>query len=218
MIFQKTGATNMLEATKRLTKEANEAKVMLRTIYDYAWIIIRVGAVSLLGGTTWSVSQYFQHQMSVHDAEVVQIVLITGFFFFHTTMAATVMAGVLKRYNLVRLALINKDRQAFEAQRAIILPGFIKFLLATFSTVIVYWFSRIHFESWQTGFMTATTLTLMLSLYWVVLTELDDPVDSPWFHHQAPSDWLCDDVPPTAPVINETVIAEKGSTVNMNNP
>lgn len=100
------------------------------------------------------------------------------------------LMDVLQRHRNVNISIMKKDQETFLLYRQIRLPGLSKVLLGILSFFIVAVMSLMTFESWWTGPFVIFAVTFTLSAYWVVVTELEDPVRGVWFRNEVPREWL----------------------------
>lgn len=162
------------------------------TIKSHAWLAIQpilVAGIAILISLIirhWFSGMYFHPE----DRESAITGPMAMLAIFHSVIAGGMLMEVVKRHREVTTTIFRVDKKAFDEIRYLRLPGFLKFFIAGLSTFLVIYtiLLRLHYV-WSENF-TIFTITWALSMYWVVLTELEDPTSGAWFNNRLPPELL----------------------------
>lgn len=164
-----------------------------QTIKNHAWLAIQpilVAVVAVL------VAKFERRWIGSHfhldDREFVITGPLAVLAILHSIIAGGMLVEVVRRHREVTTAIRRIDREMFEDNRCLRLPGFLKFFLGTLSIILVTYVSLIQFHYTWTEDFSVFTVTWVLSMYWVLITELEDPVSGAWFNNPMPEEWLTD--------------------------
>jgi hypothetical protein len=109
---------------------------------------------------------------------------------FHSIIAGHMYMDVQRRHREVQTCILKKDEDTFRINRNVRLPGFAKFFLACLSSTLVLLTLLIRYQNENTSLFLVFVVTFALSIFWVMITELEDPVSGAWFGNKAPVEWL----------------------------
>lgn len=162
-----------------------------KSIMKHAGLVVQSILMALIAVLA---SYGFQHFADTHFHAEDRELVITGplalLAILHSIIAGHMFMDVLRRNREVRACVIKEDKQTFQINWEVRLPGFAKFFLACLSTILVLFVSLINFHSEWTSDLSVFSVTFVLSTYWVMITELEDPVNSAWFDIEIPTEWL----------------------------
>lgn len=110
---------------------------------------------------------------------------------FYALMAAFVLAAVWQQWVTVEEAVNSDDKPAFLKHARKRIPGTIKLLILIFSTLLLGgFFFLAAFKSAWAGSFSIFAISLILSIYWAVVTDLDDPLTGVWNVSRVPKNWV----------------------------
>ncbi len=120
------------------------------------------------------------------------IVMTLGVAFSLT--AAVVLGAVWNQYRQIVVSVIRRDRDTFLMYRDERIPILLHLLLGAFSVPLVVIIGLLDYANIWSGLCSIFIAAFIISLYWVVATELDNPAKSIWFAGRVPKEWLAIDV------------------------
>ena len=109
---------------------------------------------------------------------------------FHAIVAGHILNKVWEEYKVVRRCLRDKDKDTFLRCRDDRIPIAIHLLLGSMSVVIQVLTLLVHFEKPFAGIAANFSVAFVLTLYWKVATNLDNPLRGAWYKDQIPKDWF----------------------------
>jgi hypothetical protein len=163
------------------------------SIISHAWLVAQS---VIMGGVAVFVSYVFRYFADTYFHNEDRELVITGplalLAILHSIIAGHMFMDVLRRNRDVQACVIRSDKETFLINKEVRLPGFAKFFLACLSCILVLFVSLIHFHNEWTNHLSVFCVTFVLSTYWVMITELEDPVSSVWFNNRIPTEWIID--------------------------
>lgn len=160
------------------------------SIRAHLWLLVQPVVVGTLGVAYSMLLHALGITFAHEDKELIFIGPYAALAIFHSILAGILLTDVLKRHRGVSVCILQNDKDTFLIYRQVRLPGLSKVLLGIFSFFLVTGMSLMTFSLWWTGPVVVFALTFLLSAYWVVVTELEDPLTAAWFHHKAPREWI----------------------------
>lgn len=161
------------------------------SIISHAWLVAQS---VIMGGVAVFVSYVFRYFADTYFHNEDREFVITGplalLAILHSIIAGHMFMDVLRRNRDVQACVIRNDKETFLINKEVRLPGFAKFFLACLSSILVLFVSLIHFHNEWTNNLSVFCVTFVLSTYWVMITELEDPVSGVWFTNRIPTEWL----------------------------
>ena len=121
---------------------------------------------------------------------------------FHAILAAAVLSKVWEEFKQIRHCILKMDEQGFSACLDDRIPFTIHLLLAAMSLLIVFSAMLVEYQHASAGLLVVGGLTFVLTLYWEVATNLDNPLSGAWYINRVPPSWI--KMRPVQPVERET--------------
>lgn len=106
----------------------------------------------------------------------------------YALFAGFLFVTVWGQWNAVEDAVRTKNLEKFTELKDKRIPPTVKFLLVIFSALLVGAFFLLSFQHLLTGSFAIFSVSLVVSLYWAVIMDLDDPFNGIW-NVEVPSDW-----------------------------
>jgi hypothetical protein len=160
----------------------------------HTWLFAQPIVVGLLAVCVTSIFRYWtQTHFHPEDREYIITGPLAVLAIFHSVIAGHMIMDVVRRHRDVIIAIRRKDQEKFEDNRCFRLPGFLKLFLGILSTILVAYVSLIRFHYVWAEQLSVFSVTWVLSMFWVIITELEDPVNGAWFGKQVPEEWLQDE-------------------------
>ncbi len=159
-------------------------------LYAHLGLLVKPAIVGSLIGLIWyfvffSLDWHFREaDESAFTDSVIPVIAM-----FHAIVAGHILNKVWEEYKVVRRCLRDKDKATFMRCRDDRIPIAIHLLLASMSIVIQAMTLLIHFERPFAGVAANFSVAFVLTLYWEVATNLDNPLKGVWYR-EIPRDWL----------------------------
>ena len=175
---------------KKLSKK-NDADRKWKTIKKHTLLLLQPIGVSIVCTAMW---YYLLFRNGIHFPKEDEGPLLAGIFVmlsvaYTITTAATFSAVWDKSHKMV-ISVLKRDQETFLCYRDERMPIIIYLLILSFSAPLVGITALIQYSTWVTGVTCMATITFVLSIYLVVVIQLQNPHKSPWFMERIPSEWL----------------------------
>ncbi len=118
---------------------------------------------------------------------------------FHAILAAAVLSKVWEEFKLIRHYVEAGDESSFRRCVKDRIPPMIHLLLAVMSFLIVAGTMLVHYDRPAAGVLVVGAITFVLTLYWEVATNLDNPHRGAWYINQIPPGWCQPSIVATPP-------------------
>lgn len=148
-------------------------------------VIIGAGAAAL-----WYFV-FFLRGINVGKADETAITntLIPVLATFHAIIAAAVLSKVWEEFKSIRRCVRDNDEAEFFRCLEDRIPITIHLLLAAMSLLIVASAMLVQYEHASAGLLVVGGLGFVLTLYWQVATNLDNPLCGVWYADEIPAGW-----------------------------
>jgi hypothetical protein len=111
--------------------------------------------------------------------------------------AALAFNSVWEKYRKVMACVLPHrpdDKRTFLLYRDEKLPVIIHLYLLFLSLLLLAMIMMINYKEELSGIMSIFSASFVITLYWVVMVQLENPAKSPWLAERVPKDWLEEDV------------------------
>lgn len=112
------------------------------------------------------------------------------FGFFATMMLSTAWS----EYKKIRIAVKRNDKDAFADLCDEQISPLVHVLMGVLASFLLGSFMLLHYREVFTGLFCVSTCTYLTAIYFLVLTQIDDPCTGLWFIRSIPQEWLEMDV------------------------
>lgn len=108
---------------------------------------------------------------------------------------ATISLGATwEKYRKVCVCVLTKDLRGFLILRDERIPIILHLFVAVLSIFVLGLTMFFEYKVEISGVVCVSIMSFVVSLYWFVLPQLEDPVKGAWFVERIPEDWLIIDV------------------------
>lgn len=160
------------------------------TIRPYFSILLVPALVSVgTGGVWWLLFFPYHWNVGKADETALTNTLIPVLATFHAILAAAVLSKVWEEFKTIRRCVQAGDEAAYRRCLQDRIPPAIHLLLAVMSILIVAGTMLIHYDNAIAGFLVVGAITFVLTLYWEVATNLDNPQCGAWYVNEIPLSW-----------------------------
>ena len=179
---------------KKLTKR-NDLGRKIRSFKKHSWLLLQPFGFALSMSLFWWIT-FFKN--GIHFNKEDEGPLLTGVFLllsvtYGITTSAT-FESVWKKYQVIVTSVLKKDKHTFLCYRDERMPIVIHLLVIAFSIPLLGIVCLVEYHTASAGFVAVFATSFVLSLYWVVIAELQDPSKSLWFAERIPEQWLMEDI------------------------
>jgi len=138
------------------------------------------------------------YKNGIHFAKEDESSILTGVFLLlsvaYGITTAITFGSIWEKYQKVVRSVLRHDMQTFLYYRDERIPIIIHLLILSFSFPILGFVGFIEYHTVSAGIASVFSTSFVLSLYWVVITELQNPAKSLWFAERIPKKWLTIDI------------------------
>ena len=134
---------------------------------------------------------FFRLRINVGKADEVALTntLIPVLATFHAILAAAVLSKVWEEFKQIRRCIYDGNEKGYVECLRDRIPMTIHLLLAVMSFLIVACSMLVEYQHACAGLLVVGGLAFVLSLYWEVATNLDNPVTGVWYVDRIPASW-----------------------------
>ena len=105
-----------------------------------------------------------------------------------------ILPGLLEKYHKVVIAVFKEDDQTFLMYRDERMPIVIHLLVGIVSVPFLAMVGGMAYKHTLTGAISVFATSLVLTLFWLVAAQLENPVSSPWIRERVEPTWLTIDI------------------------
>jgi len=180
--------------TKKLSKKGDLAR-RLRSFVKHVLLILQPTLLSALVSYLW---WRFIFSKGVHFSKEDENPLLAGVVlvlsFAYVITATAVFQTTWDKYRTVMQSVLKRDKYTFLCYRDERMPIVVHLLIFFFSAPLFGVIALLNYSTFDAGLYAVATTSFGFTLYWVVVTELQDPRKSLWFSERIPKDWLTADI------------------------
>ena len=172
----------------------NDPHRRLLALRKHLGLLAAANVPALVASVLWSLAYAHDLHFPKEDEGIVTGAAIMMLAVAYSITTTLVFTSVWERYQKVVVCILKKDQATFMLYRDERIPLVIYMLIAALSVPLLVMIGGLEYHSAVAGFMAVYSVAFVLSLYWVVIVELQTPVGSVWLAERIPADWLKQDV------------------------
>lgn len=195
---------------KNLSKK-NDLARKLRSLRRHTMLLLKAALVTLLPLLLWYQLWSCDIHFGAGDESVIIGASIATLGLAYGIMASVVLSSIWEKYRKVVISVLRRDEETFLCYRDERMPIMIHLLLAALSLPLLVMIALLPYQHMWSGIASVFSVSFILSLYWIVATELEDPTKSPWFAERIPEAWLSTDIDEYFKLANS--LSENGCTI-----
>jgi hypothetical protein len=157
-------------------------------------LIMKPFLIALLVLMMWDWLRFRGYHFPKEDEPIMISTVITIIGIVYGVIAALIINSVWGKYKKVVICILEKDKHTFLMYRDERMPIMIHLFLFSLSAPLLGLVIMLNYKEQWTGTVAVFLVTFILSLYWIVLIQLDNPLKSAWFAERTPKDWLTEDI------------------------
>lgn len=167
-----------------------------KKILPHTLLFVKPAAASLAIGFLWFfVFRRFGIHLTQSDESILTDAIIPILATFHAIAAGFVLQRVWDEYSILRRCVRRGDKKTFDDYKGERVPMAIHMLLAVMSLLVQGMVMILDYEDAAAGWTVTMSIAFMLTLYWLVATNLDDPFHGAWYIGEIPDHWLSEEGP-----------------------
>ncbi len=179
---------------KKLSKHDDTTR-KLASFKRHCWFLFQPLLLAFLASVIWN---YTLFKYKIHFDKEDEGPLLTGVIVIlavaYGIMTTSTFESVYGKHQKSVISVLKKDRETFLCYRDERIPIIIHLLIITFSALLLGIVSLIAYKTLYAGLVSVFSVSFVLSLYWLVIIELQNPAKSLWFIERTPNEWLTIDI------------------------
>lgn len=152
-------------------------------------LVIAIGILSIWYQFYTRGIHFSQEDEVVLTGSVIMILAVA-----YSITASTVFNSIWEKYQRVVLCVIRMDRETFLCYRDERVPIVIHILILTFTILLITMVGGLEYRHVSAGIASVFSVSFILSLYFIVIVELQNPAKSLWLNERVPKEWLVVDI------------------------
>ncbi len=180
---------------KRILSKREDVARRWRSFQKHVWLLLQPFAAALAAVAAW---WFLLRERGIHLPKEDEVVILAGPLLFlsvaYGITVATTFESVWEKYQTVVKSVLKRDKDTFLCYRDERIPIVLHLLIISFSVPIMVIVALVEYHAASTGFLAVFSTAFVLTLYWVVVAELQDPSQSLWFAERIPAEWLTADI------------------------
>jgi hypothetical protein len=183
----------MFDGMQKLSKKHDRGRIWRSFKRHTALAAYAIGS-ALCVTAAWYIAWVHGYHFSNADESILGGAIVTTLGVAYGITAALILNTLWEKYNKVVLCVFKKDKDTFLFYRDERMPIMIRLLLASISLPLIGIVGALDYQHAWSGAAAVFSVSLVLALYWMVATKLEDPAKSAWLAERIPKEWLAVDV------------------------
>ncbi len=154
------------------------------------WTLFVSSIVTAVWYATWIHGIHFAED----DKDVIIGAIVTTLGVTYGLLVAWVLSAIWEKYRKIVVSVLEKDKHTFLLYRDERMPIVFHLLVAAVSIPLVGMIGMIAYKHALTGAVSVFAVSVVLTLFWRIAAELEDPTKHGWFAERIQPDWLTEDV------------------------
>jgi hypothetical protein len=185
--------TQKPEAMGRPSKKHDKERIW-RSFKRHTALAAYAIGIAGLATALWYAAWVHGYHFSGSDEAILGGAIVTTLGVAYGITAALILNSLWEKYNKVVLCVFKKDKDTFLFYRDERMPIMIRLLLASISLPLIGIVGTLDYQHAWSGAAAVFSVSLVLALYWMVATKLENPAKSAWLAERIPQEWLSVDV------------------------
>lgn len=157
--------------------------------FRYLGVIIYPFIVSVLCVLLWQVLRSNGIYFSAEAETPILYVIIPPVGFIYVIFASLAVNSVFDKYKEINQSIVRKDIKEYIARRDQRLPALMHLLVSVPSLVLLFLVITYNYSDFYGGMASVFLVTLVISITWMVINELDNDHQRPHAKARIPSHW-----------------------------
>jgi hypothetical protein len=171
----------------------NDPKRRLRSFLKHTWILIKALVLASIITGAWHIIQAKGIHLP-HEDEAIVVGTVTTLGVIYGMFATITMALVSDKWSKVTAAIFKRDKAAFlilRDERLSITHNMVTGI-AAFAVLLIMGVMEYH--KYSSGFASMSSVSLVMSLIYVGIRDLQDVTKSQWVQECVEASWLTENV------------------------
>lgn len=165
-----------------------------RSFKRHTMLLCQLFLSALLAVLAWYQLAKAEIHFPKADEGVLTTAVVATLAITFSIIAALVLNSIWEKYQKVVIAVLEQDEHTFLLYRDERIPIVLHLLLASLSVPIIGMVMMFEYKGFWSGAASTFCITFAISIYWLVVVQLESPTKSPWFAERIPSEWLTADI------------------------
>jgi hypothetical protein len=177
----------------KLSKK-NDFSRKWRSFKKHAFLMLQPFVIAVISVIVWDWLRKHGYYLPKED-ETITTVPVMGTLGIAFSIIASISLGLIleKRKNVV-LCTLKRDKEAFLLFRDERIPIILHLFLTVISVFLLGMAIFLEYKARINGIVSVFIISFMVTLYWIVVPQLEDTGKSVWFSERIPPEWLKEDV------------------------
>ncbi len=176
--------------SRTMLMKRNDPRRRFNSFKKHSLFILQPFIVAMMTTRLWYWFYLNEIHFSHEDEVAITTAIITTLGITYSITASIVFASIWEKYQKVVICILKKDRETFLCYRDERIPIIIHILLLVFSMALIFMIGGLEYHHLASGVASVFVVSLALSLYFVVIVELQNPAKSLWLSERIPQEWL----------------------------
>jgi len=172
----------------------NDPRRKWRSFKRHAALLGKAVALASLITTLWYCCWLRGWHFSEDDKDIQIGATITTLGVAYSVLVSWILAASHEKYKEVVLAVLKQDKETFLLYRDERMLIAIHVLIGMVSVPLLSMMCMVAYRHALTGAMSVFSVSLVVVAFWLVITLIENPIQSEWFRERIPGDWLTVDI------------------------
>ncbi len=178
---------------KELSKKRDRARKW-QSFKRHTLLILQPFLIATVLAAVWYGLWSQGYHFSGEDEGILAGAIVTMLAIAYSIIAALVLTSVWEKYRKVVIAVLQRDKHTFLVYRDERMPLVLHIFIASLSLPLLIMAALLDYQSKWSGITAVFLVSFILSLYWIVVAQLENPAKGAWFTERIPQDWLDEDI------------------------
>jgi hypothetical protein len=128
------------------------------------------------------------------DKDILIGAIITTLGVTYGIEVSWILNAIWEKYRKVVICVLEQDKRTFLLYRDERMPIVFHLLIGAVSLPLLCMIGMIAYKHALTGAISIFAVSLVLTLFWIVIAQLENPSKGGWFLERIPKEWLEEDV------------------------
>lgn len=173
-----------------LVPEKRRGEMIRSQVVRHIAVVVKPVIISVAAVLFWKFLLYnngFYFNVEAENPILYMIIPPVGFIY--VIFASLAVNSVFEKHKHITRSVVRKDIDAYLERRDQRLPTLMHILIAMPSLILLFLAMTYHYVDYHAGVTAVFAVTLVVSLTWLVIYELDNTHQRPHFKKKTPAHW-----------------------------
>lgn len=166
----------------------------LRSLRRHFILAVEPLVVALAAVFVWFKMREYGLVLGKNDEVVLTGGICAMLFLSWGITAALAVNFAWEKYRRVMACVLPRDKRTFLCLRDDRMPIVIHMFIGSLSFLLLAAVMSLPYEKTWSGIVSVFSSSFVITIYWVVVTQLENPAKSAWLAERIPKEWLYEDV------------------------